>query len=85
MWVACYGDFVVKNRVYAAGNQTFLPIPAAFKLRCYRQLNYLWELRTIVASLGHHTQFTFQKHPHLGPQMTPSVEFQQHAGLWWVC
>jgi len=56
---------------------------ATFKLRSYQQ--YLWELSLIVASLGHHTQFTFQKHPHLGPQMTPSVEFQQHAGLWWVC
>ena len=26
---------MVKNRVHAAGNQTFLPIPATFKLRCY--------------------------------------------------
>jgi hypothetical protein len=33
---------------------------------------YLWELSLIVASLGHHTQFTFQNHPCLGPQMTTS-------------
>jgi hypothetical protein len=25
MSVACYGDFVAKNRVHAEGNQTFLP------------------------------------------------------------
>jgi hypothetical protein len=29
---------VLKNRVHAAGNQTFLPKPATFKLRCYQQL-----------------------------------------------
>jgi len=38
MWVVCYGDFVVKNRVHAAGNQTFLPGLATFKLRCYQQI-----------------------------------------------
>jgi len=32
--------------------------------------SYLWVLSLIVASPGHHTQFTFQKHPCLGPQMT---------------
>ena len=74
MWVACYGDFVVKNRVHAAGKQTFLPLLAIFKLRCY-QRRYLWELSLIVASLGHHTQFTFQKHPRLGPRITTSVFF----------
>ena len=34
--------------------------------------SYLWELSLIVASPGHHTQFTFQKYPCLGPQMTTS-------------
>jgi len=29
---------VVKNKVHAAGNQTFFPIPATFKLRCYQQV-----------------------------------------------
>ena len=63
-------NFVVKKRVHAAGNQTFLPKPATFKLRCY-----LWELSLIVASPGHRTQFTFQKYPCLGPQMTTSGDF----------
>jgi len=62
---------VVKNRVHAAGNQTLLPIPATFKLRCYPQC-YLWELSVIVASPGHHTLFTFQKYPRWGPPLTPS-------------
>jgi hypothetical protein len=64
MWVA---DFVVKNRVHAAGKQTFLPLLATFKLRCY-----LWVLSLIVASWGAHTQFTFQKYPHWGSPLTPS-------------
>jgi hypothetical protein len=34
--------------------------------------SYLWELSLIVASLGHHTQFTFQKYPLWGPPSTPS-------------
>jgi len=75
MWVACYGDCVVENRVHAAGNQTFLPKPATFKFKCYQQ-QYLWELSLFVVSLGHHTQFTFQNHPCLGPQMTPSDDIQ---------
>jgi hypothetical protein len=60
MWVACYGDFVVKNRVHAAGKQTFLPLLAIFKLRCYQQC-YLWVLSLIAASWGAYNQFTFQK------------------------
>jgi len=36
-------------------------------------LGYLWELSLIVASPGHRTQFTFQKYPCLGPQMTTSA------------
>ena len=41
-------------------------------LSAVQSKGYLWELSLIVASLGHHTQFTFQKHPNLGPQMTTS-------------
>jgi hypothetical protein len=65
MWLACYGDFVGSRR----RQSDIFAKPATLKLRCY-QRRYLWELSLIVASLGHHTQFTFQKHPHLGPQMT---------------
>jgi hypothetical protein len=35
--------------------------------------SYLWVLSFIVASPGAHTQFTFQNHPCLGPQMATSV------------
>jgi hypothetical protein len=34
--------------------------------------SYLWFLSLIVTSWGTSTQFTFQKHPCLGPQMTSS-------------
>jgi len=61
MWVACYGELVVKNWVHA-GKQTFLPQLATFMLWCYQQC-YLWVLSLIVASWGAHTQFTFQKYP----------------------
>jgi len=44
MWVACYGDFVVKNMVHAAGKQTCAPLLATFKLRCYQQLSLGTEL-----------------------------------------
>jgi len=37
--------------------------------------SYLWELSLIFASPGHRTQFTFQKYPCLGPQMTTSGDF----------
>jgi hypothetical protein len=37
--------------------------------------SYLWELSLIVASPGHRTQFTFQKYPCLGPQMTTLVKY----------
>jgi hypothetical protein len=41
---------------------------------CYAQSKgYLWELSLIVDSPGHRTQFTFQKYPFLGPQMTTSA------------
>jgi hypothetical protein len=41
----------------------------------------LWVLSLIVVSWGAHTQFTFQKYPCLGPQMTTSVLpiSQRHA------
>ena len=70
MWVACYGDLMVKIRVHAAGKQTFLPQLATFKLKCY-----LWVLSLIVASWGAHTQFTFQKYPFFRPSSAPSDVF----------
>jgi len=66
-WCVCI--IVVNNRVHAACNQTYLPKPATFKLRCY-QLPLKTELD--FAGSGHRTQFTFQKYPCLGPQMTTS-------------
>jgi len=48
MWVACYGDLMVKIRVHAAGKQTFLPQLATFRLRCYQ--HYIWVLSLEVAS-----------------------------------
>ena len=48
---------------------------------------YLWEPSLIVASLGHHTQLTFQKHLHLGPQMTTSnkTPVSSVSDIWRFC
>jgi len=68
--VVRYERMVVKNRIHAAGKQTFLPQLATFKLKCY-----LWVLSLIVASWGAHTQFTFQKYPFSGLRRPPLVTF----------
>ena len=65
-----YERMVVKNRVHAAGKQTYLPQLATFKLKCCQQLSLGTELD--VASWGAHTQFTFQKYPFFRPLSTPS-------------
>jgi hypothetical protein len=44
--------------------------------------SYLWILSLIVASLGAHAQFTFQKHPFFRPLSTPSGIFGEfHAKI----
>jgi len=68
-------DFVVKSGVHAVGNQTCVPLLAVFELRC-SQKYYIWVLTLKAASSGAHTQFTFQKWPLLGPQLTPSAILQ---------
>jgi len=40
---------------------------------CSGAISYLWVPSLETASSGAHTQFTFQKYPCLGPQMTPSA------------
>jgi hypothetical protein len=75
MWVACYGDFVAKNRVHAAGNQTFLPGLATFKLRCYQQLPLGTELDWCQSRPPYSIHIS--KYPCLGPQMTTS-------GIWFI-
>jgi len=67
--VVRYDRLVVKNGVHAAGNWAYAPQLAVFKLRCSQNL---WVPSLETASWGAHTQFTFQKHPCLGPQLTPS-------------
>ena len=62
------GGLAVKSGFHAAGNLTFLPIPAALSSGAISSpeqgaLGYLWVPSLIVASPGHHTQFTYKKYP----------------------
>ena len=77
-WVACCNYFLVKSGVHAAGNQTFLPIPATFKLRCYQQLPLGTEIYFCQSWPPHSIHIS--KLPPLGASVDPLWHFPAQYG-----
>ena len=68
------GGLAVKSRVHAAGNRTFLPIPATFKLKCY-QLPLGTDLDCFQSRPSYSIHIPKVSPLHWGPLLTPSEIF----------